>query len=263
MTAREIDLLAQALAFVLGAVVGSFLNVVIVRVPEGRSVVRPGSACGACGAPVRWYDNVPILAWLWLRARCRDCGARLSPRYPLVEAGTALLALAAFRAFGPTLEFVIAFAFLAALVAASGVDLRIREIPDAVTLPGMLIALALAPWSRLVPTPLDALVGCLGGMGGLFLVASVYEWVRDREGMGLGDVKLLGLVGAVLGWQALLPTVLLAALTGAVAGLAAMLAAGKRDLAFAVPFGPFLAAGAALSLLLPEWLPSLLARLTG
>lgn len=254
----------EVLALVLGAAVGSFLNVVIIRLPEGRSIVRPGSACGACGAPVAWYDNVPVLAWLWLRGRCRRCGVRLSVQYPLVEAGMAILAWLAMRAFGPTLEFLVALAFLAALVAVSGVDLRIREIPDAISLPGILLAWCVSPWSGLVGGFADAFVGALAGMGGLFLVASLYEWVRDREGMGLGDVKLLGLIGAVLGWRALLPTVLFAAVTGAVVGIVAMLAAGKRDLAYAVPWGPFLAAGGALALFLPDWwLPVLRALLPG
>ncbi|HEU5322823.1 MAG TPA: prepilin peptidase, partial [Methylomirabilota bacterium] len=116
MSAGATWLLQQSLAFILGAVVGSFLNVVIIRGSEGRSIVRPGSTCSACGRPVRWYDNVPVAAWLWLRGRCRDCGVRLSPQYPLVEAGTALLSVLAMRAFGPGLDYLIAFAFLAALV---------------------------------------------------------------------------------------------------------------------------------------------------
>lgn len=253
MTPGAAWVLQQGLAVVFGAVVGSFLNVVIVRVPEGRSVVRPGSACGACGRPVRWFDNVPVLAYLWLRGRCRDCGAPLSPQYPLVEAGMALLSWLALRQLGPGLDYGVAFAFLASLVAISGIDLKIRIIPDAISLPGTLLALAVSPWSGLT-TPLDALVGCFSGIGGLFLVAWVYEVVRGREGMGFGDVKLLGMIGATLGWQALVPTLLLASLAGAAVGIGMVLASGRRDLALPIPFGPFLALGAAASLLLPDWL---------
>ena len=257
------DLFAVVLAAIVGSMVGSFLNVVIIRLPEGRSIVRPGSACGGCGTPVRWYDNVPVLAWLWLKGRCRACGVRLSVQYPLVEAGTGLLAVAAVLAFGVTLDALIAFAFLAALVAVSGIDLRIREIPDAISLPGTFIGLLVSPWSGLVSSPSAALVGALAGAGGLYLVAATYEWIRDQEGMGLGDVKLLAMIGAVLGWEALVPTVLLASLVGAVVGIALTVAKGRRDLALAIPFGPFLALGAAVTLLVPGWWIALLARLAG
>ncbi len=250
-----------ALAAVFGGIVGSFLNVVIIRLPEGRSIVRPGSACGRCGTPVRWYDNVPVLAWLWLRGRCRACGVRLSVQYPLVEAVTALLAVAAVLTFGPTADAVLAFAFLSALVAVSGVDLKIREIPDAITLPGTALALVLSPWSGLVSSPAAALVGALAGAGGLYLVAATYEWIRDQEGMGQGDVKLLAMIGAVLGWEALVPTVLLASAVGAVIGIGLTVASGRKDLALAIPFGPFLALGAAITLFWPQWPASVVAAL--
>lgn len=266
MTPHAAGAVLQVAALVFGGIVGSFLNVVIIRLPEGRSVVLPGSACSACGRPVRWYDNVPVLAWLWLRGRCRDCGARLSLQYPLVEAGTALLSLLALRTFGPALEYVIAFAFLAALVAAGGVDLKIREIPDAITLPGIVIALGVSPWSGLLAGPLDGLVGALVGAGGLYLVAEIHGWLRgfeDFEGMGRGDLKLMGLIGAVLGWQAVVPTILLASVAGAAAGLAVMAARRTFDLQVGVPFGPFLAAAAAATLFFPEWPAALLARVAG
>ncbi len=263
MTAASPDPLVIALAAVVGSMVGSFLNVVIIRLPEGRSIVRPGSACGRCGVPVRWYDNVPVLAWLWLRGRCRSCGVHLSVQYPLVEAGTGVLAVAAMLRFGPTADAVIAFAFLSALVAVSGVDLKIREIPDAISLPGTALALVLSPWSGLVSSPAAALVGALAGAGGLYLVAAMYEWIRDQEGMGQGDVKLLAMIGAVLGWEALVPTVLLASVVGAVIGIGLTVASGRKDLGLAIPFGPFLALGAAVCLLWPGWWLALLARLAG
>lgn len=246
---------AQLLALAFGAIVGSFLNVVIVRLPEERSVVRPGSRCPACGRPVRWFDNVPVLSYLWLRGRCRDCGAPIALHYPLVEAGMALLSWLALWRFGVGLDYAIAVGFLAALVAVSGIDLKIQLIPDTITLPATLLALLVSPWSGLT-TPRDALVGCLAGIGGLFLLAWTYEVVRGREGMGLGDVKLLGLIGAVLGWQALPLTLLLASVAGAAVGLALVVARGRRDLALPIPFGPFLAAGGAVGLFLgdPLWL---------
>ena len=264
MSTPAAGVLVQVLALALGGVVGSFLNVVIIRVPDGRSIVTPGSTCGACGRPVRWYDNVPVLAWLWLRGRCRDCGVRLSPQYPLVEAATALLSLFALRAFGPGLDYLIAFGFLAALVAASGVDLKVREIPDAITLPGVVVALALSPWSGLLATPLDGVTGALVGAGGLYLVAEMHGWLRgfdDFEGMGRGDLKLMGLIGGVLGWQAVVPAILLASVAGAAAGLAVMAARRTFDLQVGIPFGPFLAGAAAVTLFFPDWAPALLARI--
>jgi leader peptidase (prepilin peptidase)/N-methyltransferase len=190
----------------------------------------------------------------------------LSAQYPLVEAFTAGLAVAAVAVFGATLDAAIAFAFLAALVALSGIDLRIRELPDGITLSGLIVALAVSPWSGLVDGPAEALVGALAGAGSLYLLAEFWGYVRNMDPgdvMGGGDLKLLAMIGAVLGWPALLPTVFLASVAGAAVGLSQMVAAGRRDLRLTIPFGPFLAVGAAVALFFPDWLPALLARLAG
>ena len=262
-----------SVAFALGACIGSFLNVCIHRLPAEESIVRPGSRCPQCATPIAWYDNVPVLSWLWLRARCRRCGGAIGVRYPLVELGTGLLAVAALFAFGPSAQAAVAFAFAAALLLVSVIDLDHRFIPDEVSLPGVLVGLALA-FVVGHPTPRDAALGAALGGGILWLVAWTYERVTGVEGMGLGDVKLLAMIGAFLGWQAIPSILVIASVTGSVAGLAVMLSAGGRErrarvvrrlgrralLPFMrrtarrteIPFGPFLAFGALLLLFWPR-----------
>jgi leader peptidase (prepilin peptidase) / N-methyltransferase len=254
-----------ALAFVLGACIGSFLNVCIHRIPADESVVRPGSRCPYCRTPISWYDNVPILSWIWLAGHCRTCGVPISPRYPLVEAATGALGTLAVVVFGPTLAAGIAFAFTAALLLITFIDLDHRFIPDEVSLPGILVGLAASfvPW---VATPLEAALGAAIGGGFLWLVAWGYERATGVEGMGFGDVKLLAMIGAFLGWQALPTVVVVASVTGSIAGLTLVIArggsrAGRRvgrrlgaraigeyarraARRTAIPFGPFLALGA-------------------
>jgi len=245
-------------AALFGAVIGSFLNVVIARLPRGDSLVRPGSRCPACGTPIAWYDNVPILAWLWLGARCRACRAPISVRYPLVEGLTAgLFALAVHRFPGP-IDLAAALCLLSALVAITFIDLDHRIIPNEISLPGIPIGFL---FGALRPSvgPFDAAVGVLAGGGVLFAVAYGYERVRKREGMGMGDVKLLAMIGAFLGWHGVLVTVLIASLTGSLVGIVAMVRGG-HGLKLAIPFGPFLALGAAVHLF---WGPELIAWYLG
>jgi leader peptidase (prepilin peptidase)/N-methyltransferase len=261
-----------AAVFLAGACVGSFLNVCIHRLPADESVVRPRSRCPGCGTTIAWYDNVPLLSWAWLAARCRACGTRISPRYPLVEAATGGLAVLALARFGATPFAAIAFAFTAALLLITFIDLDHRFIPDEVSLPGVLVGLTAAFLPGGV-TPLDAALGAAAGGGLLWLVAWGYERLTGIEGMGLGDVKLLAMIGAFLGWQAVPGVLVVASVTGAAAGIALMLArgmgrAGRRVarrlgrralLPFArraarrteIPFGPFLALGALLALYVP------------
>src|SRR5262249_2127631 len=200
--ARAGDWSLYPVAFLVGLAVGSFLNVCIHRLPREESVMWPGSRCPRCAAPIAWYDNVPLLSWLWLRARCRSCGAPISARYPLIEAATGTLAVLALARLGPTPWGGVAFAFTAALLLVSIVDLDHLIIPDVVSLPGILVGLAA---SALLPggTSLwDALAGvCLGG-GMLWIVAASYERATGVEGLGLGDAKLLAMIRAFLGWQA-------------------------------------------------------------
>ena len=235
-------LFLEATCFLFGLVLGSFLNVVIARLPDGRSVVHPPSACPACGSSIRWHDNIPVLSWLWLRARCRSCQARISWRYPAVELLTAVLFLLAARRFGASPDLGPALLLLAALVAITGIDLNHQIIPDVITLPGVAVGAAVA--IALHPAAwLDTLFGVLVG-GGLFLVIIL----ASGGGMGGGDMKLGAMIGAFLGWK----LVLLAILVGVFAGGAVaigLLVSGIKGRKDPVPFGPFLALGAMVSLL--------------
>lgn len=225
-------------AGVFGAIIGSFLNVVIYRVPEGLSVVHPGSRCPGCGTTVAWYDNIPVLSWMLLRGRCRGCRSSISVRYPAVEALTAGLAVAIALREGPQPSALVLFVFVAALVVITFIDLDWFIIPDAITFPGIVLGFALSPlgWSERV-------AGFALGFGGLWVVALAYWLVRRREGLGGGDIKLMGMVGALLGPCAALFTLLAGALSGAIVGIGLMLVRGE-SLKLAIPFGPFLALGA-------------------
>src|SRR2546427_2041919 len=182
-----------ALAFTVGACIGSFLNVCIHRLPAEESVVRPGSRCPRCATPIAWYDNVPVVSWAWLRARCRACRARIPARYPLVEAAAGGLAVLALVRFGATPAAAVAFAFSAALLLITFVDLDHRFIPDEVSLPGIVVGLA----SSFLPGrigPVDAVLGVLIGGGLLWAVACGDQRWTGVGGMGYGDVKLLALI---------------------------------------------------------------------
>lgn len=231
-----------AFVFVFGAIIGSFLNVCIARLPDGRSIVRPPSHCPKCQTFLAWYDNIPVLSYLVLGGRCRSCHVRISPLYPAVEVLTGALAVALFLRLGPTLAFAGYFAFAAALVVITFIDLDHRIIPDVISLPGIVIGLAFALVSPLV-TPRDALLGVLAGGGTLLAVAWSYQKLRGVEGMGGGDVKLLAMIGAFLGWQSIFVTLFVGSVIGSLIGVALMLYEGA-DTKLAIPFGPFLAGGA-------------------
>jgi leader peptidase (prepilin peptidase)/N-methyltransferase len=225
--------------FLLGCCVGSFLNVCIYRLPHDLSIVSPRSFCPHCQTPIRAYDNIPLISYLLLGGKCRNCGAGISWRYPLVEAFTGAVALALFWKFGLPPSFFAYFAFSAALILISFIDLDHRIIPDLISLPGIAVGFLLAlfgPWV----TVKDSLIGILAGGGSLYLVAFVYEALTKREGMGGGDVKLLAMIGAWLGWKAILFTLFFASLSGTFIGGAVMLIQ-KEGRLYAVPFGPFLA----------------------
>ncbi len=228
--------------FVAGCCLGSFLNVCIYRLPQDLSIVSPRSFCPQCRAPVRSYDNIPLLSYLLLRGRCRNCGARISWRYPLVEAIAGFLAVAFFWKFGLTLSFFALFAFTAALLVITFIDLDHRIIPDVISLPGIAGGFGLSFFLP-EPTWTESLIGLLAGGGSLYLVAVGYEALTKREGMGGGDVKLLAMIGAWLGWKAILFTLFLASLSGTLIGGGAMLLQ-KQGRHYAIPFGPFLAFGA-------------------
>ena len=228
--------------FVMGAALGSFLNVCIVRLPEGASLVKPGSHCTQCQSPIRFYDNIPLLSYLILRGKCRQCKARISPRYFAVEGLSALIAVALFRTFGLSLEFVIYFIFFSALLVVIFIDLATLTIPDIITLPGIVMGVAA---SFLLPriTWLQSLLGLLAGGGVLYLVAKGYQVLRKREGMGGGDIKLLAMIGAFLGLPGVIYTLFASSLAGSLAGVLLMLR-DKSGRGTRIPFGPFLALAA-------------------
>ena len=234
-------------AVLLGLAIGSFVNVVIVRLPEHRSLWRTRSACPACGAGIAWHDNVPLLSFALLRGRCRACRMPISWRYPIVEVVTAALFALAFQRFGPTPDFAVAALLLAALVAITAIDLQLQIIPDAITLPGTVTGLvANVATQRL--SVLDSLLGIALG-GGLFLLIIVVS----RGGMGGGDMKLGAMLGAFLGWKVALLALFCAVLLGGIFAIA-LLVSGARGRKDAVPFGPFLALGGAIGLFAGEGL---------
>ena len=221
-----------------GAILGSFLNACVFRLPRGISMIIPPSACPRCGSRIRWYDNVPVAGWLALRGRCRSCRERISPRYPVVEALTALVFVLLALRYGPSLVLAPALLFAWLMLLVTLVDFDARIIPDAVTIPGTVLGLLIA-W--LGPMPLrDAVIGAAAGLFLLWAIAWVYERVTGIEGMGGGDIKFAALLGAFLGWQGLLLTLFLASLGGALAGGLLMLR-GKGSGKTALPFGSFLA----------------------
>lgn len=229
-------------SFLLGLCLGSFVNVCIHRIPLKQSLVRPASSCPHCGKRIRFYDNIPLVSYLMLMGKCRDCRQAISWRYPMVELLTGLISVSLFITYGISYQYAIFFLFAATLVAISVIDLDHRIIPDVLSLPGVAAgwAVSLFPWSVYW---LDSLIGTLAGGGSLYVVAVVYERVTGREGMGGGDIKLLAMIGAWMGWQALPLIVLVASLTGAVIGLVFILCAGE-GYRFRIPFGPFLSLGA-------------------
>ena len=235
-------MILNVFAFVFGAAIGSFLNVCIFRIPAKESIIKPPSQCPYCHHPIRFYDNIPIISFLILRARCRDCAAKISWRYPLVELITALLALLLFLKFGLTLNFLVFFIFTAILIVISFIDLDHQIIPDVLSLPGIPIFFLAAIFIVKIPWH-EAVIGLLIGGGMLFLIAFIYQFITKREGMGGGDIKLLAMIGGFLGWKSLIFILLFSSFAGALVGLALMIIK-KTDMKYAVPFGPFLSAAA-------------------
>ena len=234
-------------AFALGAIVGSFLNVVIHRYPIEESIVFPPSRCPACRAGIRWFDNVPILAWLWLRGRCRDCRAPISPRYPLVELANALFYLAIYLHTGPTPGFVLIAAFVSMIIVLIYIDAEIQILPDVIDLPGIAVGIAIGalalgesyPALVVSASIVDALAGALVGAAVIVAVIGVYWLIRRVEGMGQGDIKMLAMIGAGLGWRAVPGVLLLAAVCGSLIGVPAALRS-ERGMQLPLPFGVFL-----------------------
>lgn len=241
-------------ALIFGLCIGSFLNVVIARLPAGRSVVNPGSACPQCGTAIGWYDNLPVLSYVLLRARCRACQNPISWRYPAVESICGVLFALAYLHFGPTTRLAAALVLLAGLIAITGIDLDHQIIPDVLSIPGIAVGIlcSLAPdgigWR-------DSALGVLVGGGVFIVIILASSLALGQPGMGVGDVKLGAMLGAFLGWKLALLSILLSVLVGGPLA-ATLLATGRKARKDPLPFGPFLALGGMVSLF---WGESLLA----
>ncbi len=235
---------AAALLFVLGLLVGSFLNVCIYRLPRRESLNWPGSHCTSCDRPLSWYENIPLVSWLVLRGRCRTCHTPISPVYPIVEALTGLVFLTAFELYALTPLLAVRLLFACAMIVLFVIDLQHRILPNVITVPGVVVGFAVSLW--LPPGWLSSSLGLLLGGGVLFSIGEVYYRTRGVEGMGMGDVKMLAMIGAFLGWPLMLLTLILATFSGAIVGLA-MIVSGRGGAKAALPFGTFLAVGALVS----------------
>ena len=238
------------LVTIAGLMIGSFLNVCISRLPAGESVVFPGSRCPSCRTPIRWHDNLPVLSYAWLRGRCRACHAPISARYPIVEAVTAVAFLSQALLWGDNLPVLADRLVLTGLlVALFGTDLETQRLPNVLTLPGVVAGVLFSIW--LPPGIQASLIGVLLGAGILLAIRWTWRRVAGTEGMGLGDVKMLAMIGAFLGWQQVWLVLVLASISGAVIGVA--LAASKaRSLQSRLPFGTFLAVAAFIASLIGD-----------
>ncbi|MBE0582578.1 MAG: prepilin peptidase [Desulfofustis sp.] len=227
-------------AFLFGAAIGSFLNVVILRLPQsGTSIAFPASHCPRCHTPLHWYENIPIISYLVLRGRCGHCRAPISLQYPVVELLTALLAMAVLATFGLSITAAEFFLLCAALVTIIWIDIHHQIIPDVISLPGIALGFLFSFVSTFVSWQ-DSLIGLLVGGGFFYLISFSYYLIRKQEGLGGGDIKLLALLGAFLGWQSLLFIIFASSLSGSIVGLIAM-RSQKKGGATRIPFGPFLA----------------------
>ncbi len=225
-----------------GSIAGSFLNVCIYRLPLGKSVVWPASACPRCGRALAWYENIPVLSFAALGGRCRTCRAPIGVRYPIVEALTATMFAAVWWQYGPGLLCVSRLLFGCALIVLFAIDLEHQLLPNAVTLPGMAVGLLFSVFTE--PGLRDALIGAAAGGGVLFAIAEGYYRIRHEEGLGMGDVKMLAMIGAFIGWKLMLLTLMMASLAGSLIGLG-LIITRRGGMKYALPFGTFLALGAA------------------
>jgi leader peptidase (prepilin peptidase)/N-methyltransferase len=231
-----------AFAAAFGALAGSFLNVCIYRLPLGKSVVWPASACPHCGRSLSWYENIPVVSWMLLRGRCRTCRAAIGVRYPVIEALTAAMFGVAWWYYGPGVLLASRLVLGCALIVLFAIDLEHHLLPNVITLPGIAVGFVFSLFAE--PGWVTSLIGALVGGGVLFVVAEVYYRIRHEEGLGMGDVKMLAMVGAFLGWKLMLLTLMLASLSGTVIGLL-LIVSGRGGMKYALPFGTFLALGAA------------------
>ena len=245
----------NVIVVLVGAAIGSFLNVCISRIPEGVSIIHPASRCPYCGHPVRFYDNIPVISFVILRGKCRDCGHPIDRRYPLVEILTAFFAFTIFRHFGIAPITLVVFLFVCVLIVISFIDLEKQLIPHVLTLTGIPVFAVLSVLFNGLGLS-DVFLGIMVGAGSLYFVAVYYEALTGREGMGGGDVNLMAMLGAFFGVKSLLFILLVSSLLGAVVGIAFILFKGK-DMKYALPFGPFLCAAGVVYLFFGDSLSSM------
>ena len=236
---------ALTFAALFGAVIGSFLNVCIHRLPRGTSIVWPGSACPACGRALSWFENIPIASYLFLRGRCRTCGAPISARYLVIEALTAAMFALAWWYYGPGPMLISRLIFGCALIVLFAIDLEHHLLPNVITLTGIVIGFLLS-FTTDQPGWRSSLIGIVAGGGVLFLIAEIYYRVRHEEGLGMGDVKMLAMMGAFLGWPLAILSLMIASVAGTIIGIG-LIVTGRGTMKYALPFGTFLAVGAAVS----------------
>jgi len=243
------ETVVAALAGLFGLAVGSFLNVCIYRLPRGESLAWPGSRCPACRQPIRWHDNVPVFGWLSLHGRCRQCAAPIALTYPVVELITGLLFAAHVWAFGWQPLLVPRLLFACAMVVLFAIDFEHQLLPNAVTYPGIVAGLA---FSLVFPPGWkDAVLGLILGGGSLWLLAEAWYRLRKVEGLGGGDIKMLAMIGAFLGWQQVLLTLVLSSFVGSIVG-GLLIASRRGTLASKLPYGTFLAMAAVVASLVGQ-----------
>ncbi len=266
-------LVLAVFSFILGSMVGSFLNVCVHRLPQGLSVVKPRSRCPKCESPIAWFDNIPMLSWLILGAKCRKCGLPISWQYPLVEAITGALFLAVYWRFGLVAATPIYMAFVAAMVLVTFVDLTDWTIPNEVTFPGIPLGIALAVAGLYFPDsglllggPIESMIAGFAGGTFLYLLDKAALLLLGKRGMGFGDVKLIAMVGTFFGYKGVVVTIIIACFAGSIIGIAMILLTPKKEgeesAGHYLPFGPYLAAGAVLHLFFgPQWVELYLSTL--
>lgn len=229
-------------SLVFGLILGSFLNVCIHRIPLGKSIVYPPSSCPGCHSAIRFYDNIPLVSYIVLLGRCRSCRSRISLRYPVVELTTGLLSAALFLRYGLSLYYFLLLVFCASLLVIAFIDIDYKIIPDVLSLPGVLVGFGVSLLPMTPVSVLESAIGILLGGGSLYVVGMLYQWIRKQEGMGGGDVKLLAMIGAWMGWNSLPMIILLSSFAGTLIGGGCLLLS-RRRLSEAIPFGPFLVLG--------------------
>ena len=243
------DAARLVLATVVGLCVGSFLNVCIYRLPRRESLVWPASRCTSCARPLQWFHNIPLASWLALGGKCAYCRAPVSAQYPIVEAVTALTWVLIVWLTPPGWLLVSRLLLATALIVLFAIDYEHQLLPNVITLPGIAIGFALSLVT--LPGPIDSLLGIVVGGGVLYAIATGYYLLRKEEGMGMGDVKMLAMIGAFLGWKAVLVTLVLSSFSGAIIGMI-MMSLQRGGMKYALPFGTFLAIGAVIAMLVGD-----------